>query len=169
MGGGGNSGYPTADVSNITLRSLSGLKAGIRWTDPEDTTLDNVTLAEWNSTVVVRRDGTVPTSIDDGEIVIESTTRNQYQETEYIDQNGLEGGHTYYYRFFTKSASGVIGDGSPTVKMTAKSISPVLAENDWATIIEVAEAGAAAQTWKVGDEIDIESTGDCAGIYTLQI
>lgn len=166
-GGMGNKGYPTADVTGIVLRSLSGLKVGIRWTDPDDTVLDNAVLSDWASTIIVRKDGSVPESIKDGVTIIENTVHNQYQETEYIDQNGLEGGHTYYYRFFTKSAAGVIGDGSPTVKMTAKAISPVLAENDWKTIIEVAESGAAAQTWKVGDEIDIQLTDGT--ILTFQI
>ena len=163
----GNKGYPTADVSNIILRSLSGLRAGIRWTDPENTMVDNAVLSEWYSTIIVRKDGSVPESIEDGVLVIESTTRNQYQEIEYIDQNGLEEGHVYYYRFFTKSIAGVIGDGSPTVKMTAKKVSTVLAENDWATIIEVAESGAAPQTWKIGDEISITLTN--GETMTMQI
>ena len=165
----GNKGYPTADVSNIILRSLSGLRAGIRWTDPENTMVDNAVLSEWYSTIIIRKDGSVPESIEDGVLVIESTIRNQYQEIEYIDQNGLEDGHTYYYRFFTKSTTGVIGDGSATVKMTAKKVSPVLAENDWATIIEVAESGAAPETWNIGDEIDITLGGSFAGTYTMQI
>ena len=148
-------GYPTADVSNIVIRSLSGLKAGIRWTDPEDTVLDNVVLAAWQGTIVVRKEGAVPEDIEDGVVVVENTTRNQYQTNEYVDSSGLIGGHTYYYRFFTVSTEGVVGDGSPTVKMTAKAISSVLSENDWPTIIEVAESGAAAQTWSIGDEIDI--------------
>ena len=165
----GNRGYPTADVTGIVLRSLSGLKAGIRWTDPDDTVLDNAVLSDWASTVVIRKDGSVPENIKDGVVVVENTIKDQYKETEFIDSNGLEGGHTYYYRFFTKSASGVIGDGSPTVKMTAKAISPILSENDWATIIEVAESGAAPEIWKVGDEIDITLSGTYNETVTLQI
>ena len=167
--GGGTKGYPTADVTGIIIRSLSGGKIGLRWSDPEDSVLDNAVLSAWKSTIVVRKDGSVPENVKDGTLIVENLVKNQYQEMEYVDQNGLENGHTYYYRFFTKSTEDVIGDGSPTVKMIAKLIDPILANNDWNTIIEVAESGAASEIWNVGDEIDITLSGTYTATATFQI
>ena len=126
-------------------------------------------LASWHSTIIVRKDGAVPENVKDGTIVMESSVKNQYKDTEFIDESGLEDGHTYYYRFFTRSTKGIIGDGSPSVKMTVKLIDPVLANNDWNTIIEVAESGAASETWSIGDEIDVALSGTYNETVTLQI
>lgn len=167
--GGGTKGYPTADVSGIIIVPAGALKIALRWTDPDDTVLDNVVLAAWESTVVVRKDGAVPENIKDGVVVVESTVRNQYQTEQYIDESGLEDMHTYYYRLFTKSTTGVIGDGSPTVKMTAKLIDPILANNTWEQIAEVAESGGASEVWDIGDEITVSISSEYFSKITLQI
>ena len=48
-------------------------------------------------------------------------------------------------------------------------IKPVLKENDWATIIEVANKGEAQNYWKIGDEIDLTLSGKYNETVTLQI
>ena len=154
-GGGGTKGYPTADVKDIVGASAGGLKILLKWTDPDDTILDNATLAQWQSTLIVRKLNSVPESFKDGVLILESTVKNQYQNTWYEDTNSLIDGATYYYRFFTKSTEGIIGDGSPTVKVTASNYDPVLANNSWEIIAEAAESGAAAEIWNIGDEIEI--------------
>lgn len=166
-GGGSGKGYPTADVSGIQI--LPGvLSAKLKWTDPDDTIVDNAVLSEWQSTIIVRKEGAVPDNIKDGTVVIECNEKNKYKETWYEDK-GLVEGKTYYYRFFTKSASGVIGDGSPTVKIIAVAVSTTLAENSWDVISSVSQAGTAQNYWSVGDEIDVELTGTYAQKITLRI
>ena len=100
--GGGTKGYPTADVSNITGAPSGGLKILLKWTDPEDTVLDNAVLSSWHSTLIVRKMNSVPESVKDGVLILENTVKNQYQNTWYEDTNSLIDGATYYYRFFTK-------------------------------------------------------------------
>lgn len=167
--GGGYKGYPTADVRDIALTSSGGLKNLLKWTDPEDTVLDNAALATWQSTIIVRKENSVPESIKDGVVILENIERNQYQNKWYEDTNGLVDGHTYYYRFFTKSVEGVIGDGSPTVKMTAHAVDPVLANNSWQMISESAEAGAASEIWEIGDEIEVTAGGTWNQTFVMQI
>lgn len=153
--GGGTKGYPTADVSGIVGASSGGLKILLKWTDPEDTVLDNIMLAQWQSTLIVRKINGIPESVKDGILIFENTVRNKHQNTWYEDTNSLLDGATYYYRFFTKSTEGIIGDGSPTVKVTAVNYDPVLSNNSWEIISEAAESGAAAEIWNIGDEVEI--------------
>lgn len=167
--GGGTKGYPTADVSNITGAPSGGLKILLKWTDPEDTVLDNAVLSSWHSTLIVRKMNSVPESVKDGVLILENTVKNQYQNTWYEDTNSLIDGATYYYRFFTKSTEGIIGDGSPTIKVTASEYSDILANNTWDLISEAAESGIAKELWDIGDEIDISVGGTFSGTYTLQI
>ena len=165
--GGGTKGYPTADVSNIQV--LPGVMNNqLKWTDPEDTMLDNIALAVWKKTVVVRKAGNIPEDTKDGVVIAENSVRNAYQNTWYEDTNNLIAGVTYYYRFFTISTEGVVGDGSPTVKITAADISPILSENSWERIAEVSAAGTASQFWDIGDKIDVDF-GTGRGVLEFEI
>ena len=71
----------------------------LKWTDPNDVIVGSTTLAAWKKTVIVRKEGSAPSSVSDGTIVVESTTRNEYSETPYID-DGLVNGTIYYYGIF---------------------------------------------------------------------
>ncbi len=49
----------------------------IRWTDPEDSTISGQTLAEWGGTKLLRKVGSAPQNEEDGELLVNSTTKNQ--------------------------------------------------------------------------------------------
>ena len=96
-GGGSSKGYPPGNVTNVTIKG-GNKKVTIKWTDPDDVVIGDKTLSTWQSTTLVRKKGSIPTSIKDGDIVLETTEKNKYKNTEYTDNN-LEI-DTYYYRFF---------------------------------------------------------------------
>ena len=102
-GSGGAGGVELADVADVTTESGNG-KISINWTDPDDVTYQGVMLARWEGTTVVRKEGSAPTGRTDGTVVIDSTTRNAYASTPFVD-TGLTNGTTYYYRFFPHTSS----------------------------------------------------------------
>ena len=100
-GGGSLSGYPVGNVTNFKVVPAD-TTAAITWTDPEDISTSGGTVIKWNSTRIVRKLGSFPTSEIDGTIVVESTVKNQYKTNEFIDA-GLTEGTTYYYAAFSCS------------------------------------------------------------------
>lgn len=91
--------------TNLTAAASSG-QVSLKWTDPVDLT----GMATWKYTRVVRKQGGNPNSAFDGELVVESGTRNQYQSTPYVDTN-VTNGVTYYYGAFAFSDKDVPSDG----------------------------------------------------------
>ena len=73
----------------------------LTWTDPDDSTYENNVYCTWGSTTIVRKIGSYPESVYDGTVVVDSTNRNEYAETPYIDEvdNTLD----YKYRAFPRS------------------------------------------------------------------
>lgn len=73
----------------------------LTWTDPDDSVYEDNVYCSWGSTTIVRKLGSYPEDVYDGDIVIESTNRNEYAETPYIDEvdNTLD----YKYRAFPRS------------------------------------------------------------------
>ena len=102
---GGSSGIALAQPTTATVASKNQA-ADIKWTDPEDLTYAGATLATWQKTVVVRKKGSAPSSVNDGTIVVTTTTRNQYAKTAYTD-SGLTNDVTYYYGIFPCSKDGI--------------------------------------------------------------
>lgn len=102
---GGSSGIALAQPTIVTVTSKNQA-ADIKWTDPEDLTYAGATLATWQKTVVVRKEGSAPASVNDGTIVVTTTERNKYAETAYTD-SGLTNDVTYYYGIFPCSKAGV--------------------------------------------------------------
>lgn len=86
-------------------------KSLLRWTDP----LDKVTnpgdemVSEWSHTIVVRRTDRYPNSPDDGDVIVNETTRNSYSAVYYNDTN-LTNGITYYYAIFAINTIGLVSD-----------------------------------------------------------
>lgn len=110
--------------TTIHLADVSGAAATtharsvfLTWTDPIDIVVAGSTLAEWDRTIVVRKAGSAPSSVNDGTVVLAETTRDQYTNTPFED-TGLDYDTLYYYRFFVKSKDGIYTEG------TALSITP---------------------------------------------
>lgn len=159
-----NDGFPPGDVEIIRYNEMDS-KVQILWSDPEDTYVDSAVFSVWAGTILVRNDDHFPVNIKDGIIVIDNKERNKYKET-YFEDTGLTNGHTYYYRFFTYNPNGVYNNSGDLVfKATPYTISPVLENNSWETIIDVANAGSGQDYWNVGDEITLQISG--GGIYTM--
>ena len=98
-GGGGTGGLTLAAVTDIQTLAAAG-KVYVKWTDPDDLVVAGSTLAAWGGTLLVRKAGSAPVSRRDGTVVLDSKTRNAYQN-EYFCDSGLTDGVTYYYKFFT--------------------------------------------------------------------
>ena len=133
-------------------------KCLLTWTDPKDKYADELgeitdegdqLVSQFAYTRIVRKTTGYPSGPNDGDIVTESSTRNQYQSTAYTDE-GLVNNTLYYYAAFTCNTDGV-WSGSVTGSGLPKNYDPVLANNSWEQINEVALAGFAASVWEVGD------------------
>ncbi|MDD3137682.1 MAG: hypothetical protein PHX08_01755 [Lachnospiraceae bacterium] len=59
----------------------------LTWTDPGDTFIDGILVSSWAKTIIVKKSGSYPQNIIDGETVVENTVRNQYEDTGYIDED----------------------------------------------------------------------------------
>lgn len=95
-----------ADVSGIST-SYGNAKINLKWTDPDDTVTDGITVSKWAGTKVVYKTGSYPTSPDDGTLAINSTTKNGYQNTA-LTISGLTNGTTYYIALFPYSSDGAV-------------------------------------------------------------
>ena len=75
------------------------------WKDPRDTIIDGFVLASWKSTTIVKKQGSYPEDISDGDVVEIITTRNKYLDNPLIDNQ--ENASDWYYRAFPLSVNGV--------------------------------------------------------------
>ena len=172
ISGGGSSssskGFPPGDATNISVGS--GIKCvKLKWTDPNNTIEGTTTLSTWQSTVIIRKEGSAPTSIKDGIVVLVNTTKNKYSSTPYTDSNVVVG-KTYYYRFYTLSTDKVYNDSTSMIyKVKILQFGSVLKNNAWEVINTASESGIASSIWNIGDEIDITLSGTYNETITLQI
>jgi hypothetical protein len=107
----GKDGYPVGNVAGLSVTEGNG-EITIKWQDPDDVTItdsnDNViTIARWKGTKLVRKVGSYPVNETDGTLILDNTTRNQYQINGYKDTE-LINGTTYYYMLFPYTEDGVI-------------------------------------------------------------
>lgn len=115
-GSGGGAGIEIGDVTNASI-TAGHARVMLMWTDPENLVIEGATLAKWAGTLVVRKEGSAPTNKNDGTLVIDSTSKNAYASTPFVD-NGLTDGVTYYYRFFPYTTgstytTGTVLDATP--------------------------------------------------------
>lgn len=88
-----------ANVSGMSVAAAGNGKVILKWTDPENTTQNGITTTAWGGSKVVYKKGSKPTSVDDGTLVLNSTTKNAYQ-TNGLTISGLTNGETYYFAVF---------------------------------------------------------------------
>ena len=84
---------------------ISGNTVKLYWRDPRDTIIDGFVLSSWKSTTIVKKQGSEPEDIDDGDIVAIVTTRNQYANTPLEDTQA--NAEQWHYRAFPLSVNGV--------------------------------------------------------------
>ena len=103
--GGGGSSFAPKDVTNASITNGNG-KVSISWTDPDDVTLEGITLSTWAGTKLVMNENNYPTNENDGTVILNSTTKNQYQNTGY-EVTGLTNNKMYYFALFPYSTDGI--------------------------------------------------------------
>ena len=122
MNGRTNSNIEKSSELKIQLEPVSGFTAILQngtvvltWTDPLDkysTVLGDTAdtsdqlICEWEYTKIIRKAGSQPTGFNDGDVVIESRTRNQYSTHGYEDTN-LPTDIEYFYAAYAVSTIGV--------------------------------------------------------------
>lgn len=121
--GSGGGGLAAGAVTGITTLVSSG-KVYVKWTDPDDIVVSDVTLATWGGTLLVRKAGSMPKNRRDGTVVLDSTSRDAYKSAYFCD-SGLSDGTTYYYKFFPYTTTGTYTDSAedefgatPTAQVT---------------------------------------------------
>ena len=140
------------EVKNVHISGFN-TKVYIKFSDPDDVIINHSTLSIWNKTVLVRNNNHVPTSVNDGTIIINNVTRDKYKTNAYIDSN-LTNNKIYYYRFFTYDNDKCTNFSSNMIFQVKVLVAdPILKNNDWATINAVAESGNASSIWNIGDEV----------------
>ena len=101
-GSGGSTGIsiPLEAPTNLAL-SAEDSKISLTWTDPNDkyTETYNELVSQWSYDSLVRKQGSAPTSINDGTLVAKITGKNQYQNIPYID-TGMENDKEWFYSVF---------------------------------------------------------------------
>lgn len=95
------------NLKRFVAGAASNTSISLIWEDPDDISLDTLALAQWNSTRILRRFDRYPVNENDGDLVVETTIRNQYSETPYLDE-GLIFGQEYFYSAFPISKSNIV-------------------------------------------------------------
>lgn len=89
---------PTVNLEYV--RNSESHQVEIKWTDPPDLTTYRPHPVEWAGTIVVRSEKDIPDHPwDDCEILVDSTTRDEYSVTAYVDDT-IEENKKYYYGIF---------------------------------------------------------------------
>ena len=109
-------GIPVGNVSGLSIKE-GDAEITLTWTDPDDRYLDDVKIAEWQGTKIIRKEGSYPVSDDDGVLVVDNTIRNQYSTNGYKD-TGLTNEVTYYYMAFPYTEDAITVDGANRVAGT---------------------------------------------------
>ena len=100
-------GTPVGTVTNITA-TAGDSKIYIKWTDPDDVEFpDTGTTIKWGGTKLVYKQGSYPTSVADGILILDSKIRNAYQETAF-ELTGLTNGVTIYIALFPYTEEGIV-------------------------------------------------------------
>lgn len=161
MQGGGVKGYAPGCVTQIQKELGNGF-IRLRWTDPEDAVRDENTSATWAGTIVVRKENTPPQHPKDGTVLIDSKTRNQYQNTWLEDTGADEDGTLYYYRFFPYTSQKVYNmETDNIISSRMVTVSPVFMENSWEKIKSACDSGLYKTIgWQIGDTKQVYIGGE---------
>lgn len=87
--------YPKMDAITVNVPPHVELK----WSDPVNITTWEPKPCAWEGTVIIRKRNSAPLHRWDGELIVDSTTRDAYKNTAFIDDT-IQLNRTYYYGFF---------------------------------------------------------------------
>lgn len=104
-------GFMLPDLPRFSSAAASSTSISLLWEDPNDISLDDLKLAQWASTRIVRRFDRYPENENDGDIVVETTIRNQYMDQPYIDGD-LIFGQEYFYQAFPITNANIVNRSS---------------------------------------------------------
>lgn len=108
FGGGGNGVRIPLEAPDPP--SLVGLTSTIevKWTDPVNKVASpgGELVSEWSYSVLVRKEGSAPTSPNDGVQLLTTKIRDQYKDSAYVDQD-VTSGTTYYYAVYSYTTLGL--------------------------------------------------------------
>lgn len=134
--------------------------AKFKWTDPDDISTTEPDTGTWAGTVVVRKEGSAPKHRWDGDLIVDSTTRDAYKNT-WLEDNTIQPNKKYYYGIFPYHIKDGKGWYNPTMVVTVDTADFLVAP----TITSVRTAG--ASTWD-GSETDIMWSGE-SNKLTVQV
>ena len=120
---------PLEQITQFAIVPRDGA-ALLTWVDPIDKTATpgGEMVAEWDHTDIVRKINSAPTSINDGELAIRETVRNNYQTAGFTDDN-LQNNQEYYYSAFAVSKYNVPNEP------VSSSVIPVMATPEHVTTL----------------------------------
>lgn len=103
-----------SQVSVKYVKELGNHHVELKWKDPDDITTYRPEPQIWAGTIIVRSEKGVPTHPwDDCEILVDSTTRDEYLEEPFVDDT-IENNKKYYYGIFPYS---IIEDNEDPAKV----------------------------------------------------
>ena len=168
IGGGGGNGYITCAVNILKTVGSNG-QVKLYWTDPEDTTLDELIFVKWSGTIVVRKEGSPPENENDGTVILNNKTRNAYSTNPFID-NSVSNGTTYYYGLFPYTEDGTFNyELANIARVYVALIHPTFSENTWESVCAAVNSDSIPDTWNLGDTLDMQLSGTYNGSFPMKI
>lgn len=160
--------YPIGPALDIDIDTdKSSVK--LRWTDPKNPILDKIYFSKWDFTKIIRKVGSKPENIFDGELLLETHDYNKYKDEYFIDDT-VEEGITYFYAIVPCSDLGKHSwDKVDFMQITPVDYSSVLENNSWAVVKTMLNNRCADKKWKIGDSINLELSGNINKIVPLRI
>lgn len=136
----GKSPNPLSPPTNLAAKA-GNAQVTLTWNDPPNATSEpsGQTIATWAYTQIVRKEGSQPTGPGDGTVVVQSSVRDQYSTSGFVD-TGLTNDTLYYYGAFAYNSDKVVSEGA-FVSATPQAGTP-LSELTEGTLITINESGA---------------------------
>lgn len=151
--GGGLGGVSLSNCKNLSLEEKND-HLTLTWSDPENIVFNGETIAEWEGTKVVRKEGSNPVSVEDGVLVMDSKVKDQYavdglQDTDVVTDT------QYNYALFPYTTKNVYTTSDLNrISGSLMKYDSVLANNTWEQIAEASVLGLASELWNLGDKKD---------------
>lgn len=124
----------------------------LSWTDPDDIMVNEAILAEWDKTVLVRKEGSYPTNPTDGTVLVTTSrsliNKNYYRDHSFIDDT-VDLSKTYYYMLFSQTTAGTWNNLIANKFTSGTGLS-------WQQVGEFVEAGRGPDLFPVGTTFIVE-------------